>query len=72
MALKTLPVRVMEGLIFTTFSQEPSIRRRRARRLCTSASPNACSWAEANMAHRELYSIKANWKLAVENYGGVL
>jgi phenylpropionate dioxygenase-like ring-hydroxylating dioxygenase large terminal subunit len=25
-------------------------------------------WAAAKVAHRELYSIRANWKLAVENY----
>ena len=25
-------------------------------------------WATAKVAHREVYAIEANWKLAVENY----
>ncbi len=66
MALRSLAVRVMEGLIFTTFAQEP-------RDLCAAADALARSagvhgWSAAKVAHRELYSIKANWKLAVENY----
>jgi phenylpropionate dioxygenase-like ring-hydroxylating dioxygenase large terminal subunit len=66
MALKTLPVRIMEGLIFTTFAKEPLDLGAAAHALAASAGIHG--WAAAKVAHREMYSIKANWKLAVENY----
>jgi phenylpropionate dioxygenase-like ring-hydroxylating dioxygenase large terminal subunit len=66
MALKPLGVRVMEGLIFTTFAQQPLDLGVAADALARSAGVHG--WATAKVAHRELYSIKANWKLAVENY----
>jgi phenylpropionate dioxygenase-like ring-hydroxylating dioxygenase large terminal subunit len=66
MALKTLPVRIMEGLIFTTFAKEPLDLGAAAHALAASAGIHG--WAAAKVAHRETYSIKANWKLAVENY----
>jgi Rieske 2Fe-2S family protein len=66
MGLKTLPVRIMEGLIFTTFAQEPLDLGGAAQALASSAGIHG--WADAKVAHREMYSIKANWKLAVENY----
>lgn len=66
MALKPLPVRIMEGLIFTTFAQQPLDLSAAAHALARSAGVHG--WATAKVAHRELYSIKANWKLAVENY----
>jgi phenylpropionate dioxygenase-like ring-hydroxylating dioxygenase large terminal subunit len=65
-SLKTLPVQVMEGLIFTTFAQEPLRLDKAAEALARSAGVHG--WGTAKVAHRELYSIKANWKLAVENY----
>ncbi len=65
-SLKTLPVRIMEGLIFTTFAEDPLDLRNAADALARSAGVHG--WATAKVAHRELYSIKANWKLAVENY----
>jgi Rieske 2Fe-2S family protein len=64
--LKTLPVRVMEGLIFTTFAKDPLDLAVAADALARSAGVHG--WATAKVAHRELYSIRANWKLAVENY----
>jgi Rieske 2Fe-2S family protein len=64
--LKSLPVRVMEGLIFTTFAKEPLDLGGAAEALGASAGVHG--WASAKIAHREMYSIKANWKLAVENY----
>ncbi len=66
MALKPLAVRIMEGLIFTTFAREPLDLGGAAAALALSAGVHG--WATAKVAHRELYSIKANWKLAVENY----
>jgi phenylpropionate dioxygenase-like ring-hydroxylating dioxygenase large terminal subunit len=66
MALKSLPVRIMEGLIFTTFADPPLDLERAADALSRSAGVHG--WADAKVAHRELYSIKSNWKLAVENY----
>ncbi len=66
MALKPLAVRIMEGLIFTTFAREPLDLGGAADALVHSAGVHG--WATAKVAHRELYSIKANWKLAVENY----
>jgi phenylpropionate dioxygenase-like ring-hydroxylating dioxygenase large terminal subunit len=66
MALKPLAVRIMEGLIFTTFAREPLDLGVAADALARSAGVHG--WATAKVAHRELYSIKANWKLAVENY----
>jgi Rieske 2Fe-2S family protein len=64
--LKTLPVRIMEGLVFTTFAKDPLDLGGVERALARSAGVHG--WATAKVAHRELYSIKANWKLAVENY----
>ncbi len=65
-ALKNLPVRIMEGLIFTTFASDPLDLTTAADALARSAGVHG--WAAAKVAHRELFSIKSNWKLAVENY----
>ncbi|MEP6883911.1 MAG: aromatic ring-hydroxylating dioxygenase subunit alpha [Gammaproteobacteria bacterium] len=65
-ALKSFPVRIMQGLIFTTLAKEPLDLGAAAEALARSAGVHG--WATAKVAHREMYSIKANWKLAVENY----
>jgi Rieske 2Fe-2S family protein len=65
-ALKSLPVRVVEGLIFTTFAEQPLDFTSAEDALAKSARVHG--WANARVAHREMYSIEANWKLAVENY----
>src|SRR6267154_2166915 len=65
-ALKTLPVRIMEGLIFATFAKDPLDLGVAPDALARSAGVHG--WASAKVAHRELYSIGANWKLAIENY----
>ena len=65
-ALKSLPVRIMQGLVFTTFAKEPLDLEPAADALAASAGVHG--WSTAKVAHREMYSIKANWKLAVENY----
>jgi phenylpropionate dioxygenase-like ring-hydroxylating dioxygenase large terminal subunit len=66
MALRTLPIQIMEGLIFTTFAKNPLDLGLASEALAHSAGVHG--WAAAKVAHRELYSIRANWKLAVENY----
>jgi phenylpropionate dioxygenase-like ring-hydroxylating dioxygenase large terminal subunit len=65
-SLKSLPVRLMEGLIFTTFAEDPLDIGTAADALARSAGVHG--WATAKVAHREMYSIRANWKLAIENY----
>lgn len=64
--LKTLPVRVAEGLIFTTFADVPLDFLPAQEALQQSAGVHG--WAHAKVAYQETYSINANWKLAVENY----
>jgi phenylpropionate dioxygenase-like ring-hydroxylating dioxygenase large terminal subunit len=64
--LKSLAVKVVEGLIFTTFAEHPLDFAPVEQALAATARVHG--WARAKVAHRELYSIKANWKLAVENY----
>ena len=65
-SLRTLPVRIVEGLIFTTFAARPLDFA--AAELALRRSAGVYGWGRAKVAHRELYSIAANWKLAVENY----
>jgi Rieske 2Fe-2S family protein len=64
--LKRLPVRVVEGLIFTTLADSPLDFSPAERALAQSAGVHG--WGRARVAHRELYTIQANWKLAIENY----
>ena len=64
--LRTLPVRIVEGLIFTTFAARPLDFA--AAEMALRRSAGVYGWGRARVAHRELYSIAANWKLAVENY----
>lgn len=64
--LKSLAVKVTEGLIFTTFAEDPLDFAVAEQALANSARLHG--WARAKVAHREMYSIKANWKLAIENY----
>ena len=65
-SLRTLPVRIVEGLIFTTFAARPLDFA--AAELALRRSAGMYGWGRAKVAHREMYSIAANWKLAVENY----
>jgi phenylpropionate dioxygenase-like ring-hydroxylating dioxygenase large terminal subunit len=65
-ALKSLTVRVVDGLIFTTFAERPLDFASAEQALSQSARVHG--WARAKVAHREVYSIQANWKLAIENY----
>ena len=64
--LRSLPVRVVEGLIFTTFAQQPLDFA--AAEAALAGCARVHGWANAKVAHSETYSINANWKLAIENY----
>lgn len=64
--LKKLQLRLAEGLIFVSFAAEPLDFAPVAHGL--RASCGEYGWGTAKVAHRETYSIEANWKLAVENY----
>jgi phenylpropionate dioxygenase-like ring-hydroxylating dioxygenase large terminal subunit len=64
--LKPLHLAVIEGLIFVSLAGTPLGLEHVRTALAGSAGPYG--WAEAAVAHRETYAVKANWKLAVENY----
>lgn len=64
--LKQLKVRVLEGLIFISFAKQPPALDAVASALASCAG--AHGWAQAKVAYRASFEIRANWKLAVENY----
>jgi Rieske 2Fe-2S family protein len=64
--LKRLPVRIVAGLVFTTFA-DPALDFSAAE-AALSQSVGVHGWERAKVAHRRTYSIQANWKLAIENY----
>ncbi len=65
-ALKEIQLRILEGLIFVCFAENPP-RLDDAEHIL-SASLRRYGWANATVAHRESYSVDANWKLVTENY----
>jgi Rieske 2Fe-2S family protein len=64
--LHKLHVRVVEGLVFISFAETPLDFEPVERLL--HATIGQYGWGQAKVAHREVYPIAANWKLAVENY----
>ncbi len=64
--LKKLQVRVAEGLVFVSFAEAPLDFDPIEQSLRTSCGQYG--WGQAKVAHREVYQLDANWKLAVENY----
>ncbi|HEV2503600.1 MAG TPA: aromatic ring-hydroxylating dioxygenase subunit alpha [Mesorhizobium sp.] len=64
--LKKLHIRVASGLVFISFAETPLDFDPIEQSLRTSCGQYG--WGEAKVAHRELYPLQANWKLAVENY----
>jgi phenylpropionate dioxygenase-like ring-hydroxylating dioxygenase large terminal subunit len=64
--LKQIHLRVIEGLIFVSFAEQPLDTKYLEETVRACYGPYG--WADARIAHRELYSFAANWKLAVENY----
>jgi phenylpropionate dioxygenase-like ring-hydroxylating dioxygenase large terminal subunit len=64
--LKSAHIRVIEGLIFVSLAATPLGLEHVEDALAGSA--RVYGWAAAKVAHREMYPVDANWKLAVENY----
>ena len=64
--LKPVHIEVVEGLVFLSFAQNPLAFD--VARAAITAAYGPYGWAKARVAHRETWPIKANWKLAVENY----
>ncbi|MFO0995084.1 MAG: aromatic ring-hydroxylating dioxygenase subunit alpha [Alphaproteobacteria bacterium] len=64
--LKRIHLRVVEGLILVSFAKDPLGLAEVERTLTQGYGPYG--WADAKVAHRAVYKIDANWKLAVENY----
>ena len=64
--LDAIHARVMEGLIFVCFAEDPppldDVE------VMLRASLGRYGWGSARVAHRERYSVDANWKLVTENY----
>jgi phenylpropionate dioxygenase-like ring-hydroxylating dioxygenase large terminal subunit len=64
--LKPIALEVIEGLVFITLSDAPlSLDVARSN---LAKAYGAYGWGSAKVAHRQIYSVAANWKLAVENY----
>jgi Rieske 2Fe-2S family protein len=65
-SLTQVHVRILEGLIFVCFAEDPPGLDDVERVLATSL--RRYGWSGARIAHRATYSVDANWKLATENY----
>ena len=63
--LASLPVRVIEGLIFVSIETPPLALDEVEHMLQRTVGP--LGWADARTVHTETFSIAANWKLALEN-----
>jgi Rieske 2Fe-2S family protein len=64
--LTQVQLRIVEGVIFVCFAEEPPGFERVEETI--RATLGRYGWAEARVAHRESYSVDANWKLVTENY----
>ncbi|AYD03872.1 aromatic ring-hydroxylating dioxygenase subunit alpha [Neorhizobium sp. NCHU2750] len=64
--LRKLHVKVIEGLVFISFAEEPLDFSEVENLL--HATCGQYGWASAKVAYRQSYPLNANWKLAVENY----
>ncbi len=64
--LRSIHLRVVEGLVLICFAERPLDLSHAEAALHAAHGPYG--WTGAKIAHRELYPIRANWKLAVENY----
>jgi Rieske 2Fe-2S family protein len=64
--LNSVHLRVIEGLIFVCFADQPLGLDDVEAVLARSARVHG--WNEAKVAHRESYPVRANWKLVEENY----
>jgi Rieske 2Fe-2S family protein len=64
--LTQIHVQIQEGLIFVCFADDPPKLNDVEQTL--RASLGRYGWADAKVVHRGIYSVDANWKLAMENY----
>jgi len=64
--LKKIHSEVLEGMIYINFSETPASFKPVHDGLSACLKPYQL--AKAKVAHRQCYSINANWKLSVENY----
>lgn len=64
--LKRISLRVFQGLVFVNFSDRPGNFDLVDNELGPRMKPYGL--ARTRVAHRQVYTIEANWKLAVENY----
>ena len=64
--LARIHVRILEGLIFVCFADDPPKLDHVEKTLRESLG--RYGWADAKVAHRGIYRVDANWKLAMENY----
>ena len=65
-SLKQIHLRVLEGLVFVCFADDPPKLDEVERALLGSLTHYG--WKSARIAHRERYPVKGNWKLVTENY----
>jgi len=64
--LKKIHTGILEGMIFINFADQPASFEPVCDDLSACLRPYRLD--RAKVAHRQTYSIKANWKLSVENY----
>lgn len=64
--LMPLPLSEIGGLLFVSFSADPTALGDAAKAL--GAMTDRFGWARAKVAARRSYAVAANWKLALENY----
>jgi phenylpropionate dioxygenase-like ring-hydroxylating dioxygenase large terminal subunit len=65
-ALLSIHVRVLQGLVFVCFADDPPGLDHVESTLAAGLGPYG--WSRARVAHRASYSVDANWKLTTENY----
>jgi phenylpropionate dioxygenase-like ring-hydroxylating dioxygenase large terminal subunit len=65
-ALITLPLAVIGGLIFISFGENPPNIEPASRALSTMT--DHFGWPASRVAARKSYTVRANWKLVLENY----
>jgi len=64
--LKKIHTEILEGMIYINFAEQPASFEPVREELSTCLHPYRLD--KAKVAHRQSYSINANWKLSVENY----
>jgi phenylpropionate dioxygenase-like ring-hydroxylating dioxygenase large terminal subunit len=65
-SLQKIHVEILDGMIFVNFAENPAPFHLVRDGLAKCLKPYGLE--NAKVAHRELYPIESNWKLAVENY----